>query len=89
MHTGHIFTTFVRRFDLGVGVVQRHRGGIHDFRIIRGTGHDLRRDQRPRVQTHRAFADDALRFQGQKLGIAGAGTNEIDGHDRSPSMRRA
>src|SRR5690606_2759628 len=51
-----------------------------DERIRRGGSDDLGRDQRAGIEADRTALDEALATQGDEVGRAGAGANEIDGH---------
>ncbi|MNC62283.1 hypothetical protein D3C75_1122940 [compost metagenome] len=47
-----------------------------------------RRYQGAGIDDHRAAMDQALALDGDQLGIAGAGTDEIDGHAESLKRKR-
>ena len=65
-----------RRDDL----VQGQVGGVDQPRARRAVREDLGRDQAPGVQAHRAPRQQALRPDGDQVGGARAGPDEMNGH---------
>ncbi len=83
MHARHVLAPPVRRLDLGHDLVQRQRRGIdHPPRRL---GHDGLRHEAARVEADGARADEAQALDGDEVGVAGAGADEMDGHGSLPS----
>ncbi|MOA11231.1 hypothetical protein D3C78_1311640 [compost metagenome] len=80
MHAGHVLATGVGLGQQADDLLQVQLGGVHHpfgaMALQYGLGY-----QRAGVENHRTTADQALALDGDQLGIAGAGANEIDGHD--------
>jgi hypothetical protein len=61
-------------------LVQGQVGGVDQPRARRAVREDLGRDEAPGVQAHRAPRQQALRPDGDQVGRARAGPNEMNGH---------
>ena len=80
MDPRHVMCRGVGRLDLGHDLVEVHGGGVDDPRPGRGLGHDLGRHQRARVEADRAALDQPQAADGDQVGGARAGADEMDGH---------
>ena len=88
MYAGHVLAPGVSFGQQRDDLLQMQLGGVHHLlgtvALQHGLGH-----QRAGIEDHRAAADQALALDGDQLGIAGAGTDEIDGHERFRYQARA
>ena len=77
---GHVLARGVRVRHMSDDLVQVQGGGVDDPGAGRGTGDDRGRHQRAGVETDRACSDQVAPAQGQEIGRAGAGADEMHGH---------
>ena len=70
----------VRALELGDDRVERQVLGVDDARAGGRVVEDLAREQRAGVQADRARGDEVAPAEGQEIGGARAGADEVDGH---------
>ena len=68
-------------------LVQIHGSGIHDTCAVGTVFQNGLGNQRPGVETDRTAGNDVPASQGQKIGRAGSGTDEVYGHVGFPSAK--
>lgn len=69
---------------LGDDFFEAHRRRVDDARAGRTPAEHRRVDQRSRVEADRAGADQVAAANGDEVGSAGTGADEVDGHFRIP-----
>jgi len=80
MKPRHVMALRMRSFDLGDNFVQRQRRGVDDARSGRAMREDILRHQRPGIEADRAGRDQVASAQGEEIGRARAGADEMHGH---------
>lgn len=89
MNPGNVLALFMGSLDLVDDLVKRHRGRVYDACTFRCGGNDLFRHQRAREKADRAGLDELQAANGDEIGIARSGANEMNGHDLSSVSRKS
>ena len=80
MDAGDVLARVMGGGDLGDDLIEMHRRGVADQRAGGRGGDDFGGDERAGIEADRAALDEALAAQGDEVGRAGAGADEVDGH---------
>ena len=80
MDTGNILPAIMGCLYFADDLVEMKGRGINDPCVRPGGGNDLRRHQRSGIQHHGGRFDQPEATNGNQIGCAGAGANEMDGH---------
>src|ERR1700730_16129651 len=75
----------MRGHDLRHDVVKRKGRGVDDPRARRAMRKNVLRHKRAGIETDRTGGDEVAPAQGEQVGRAGAGADEMHGHGSSPS----
>ncbi|AHK80533.1 hypothetical protein M911_00270 [Ectothiorhodospira haloalkaliphila] len=80
MQPRHILPRLEGTHILRLDGIQIQRRGIHQTRPRRTMLQHLPGDDGPRIQTHRALAQQTRRTQGDQVGGTGPGADEMNSH---------
>lgn len=80
MHAGNVIAVFMGGNDLGDDLVEIERRGIDHPRVGRCHGDHGLGHQRAGIEADRAGSDQLCTAQGDQVGRAGAGADEVDSH---------
>eukprot|EP01034_Spumella_vulgaris_P031120 gene31120-38457_t len=80
MQARHVLAGRMRSANLANDLLQRQRRRVDDAGPGRAMRQHALRHQRARVQAHRAGGNQVAPAQGQQVGGAGAGANEVNSH---------
>ena len=89
MQPRHVLAGRVRRHELGLDLVERHRRGVDDARARRAMRQQLRRHDRAGIEADRAARDQVASAQGDEVGGARPGADEMHGHGVASSLASA
>src|SRR4030088_830530 len=83
MQPCNVFTGAMGPDELSFNLIERHGCGVNDSRVAGAMCEQLGWDQGPGKQTYRAAGEKVAAANGDQVGGARAGANEVDGHDVS------
>ena len=81
MDARHILSRPMCRFDLGDDLIEMKRSGVDDTGTLWRCLDDLFRHQRSGIEADRAALDQLQAPQGDEIGCARSGADEMNAHD--------
>ena len=89
MDARHVLALRMGLGDFGDDLIERHRRGVDDTRAFGCGLDDFFGHQRAGIEADRTILDEPKSAQRDEVGRAGAGADEVNGHDRAFSESRA